>query len=287
MLRTDWTRLRMAAVGALVAAVLAGPALADNERYSASAGARMSYGESPQQTFENQATPASASVGDLTYFAAAEASPRVVGGLATASVLAPPARTDGLPYPILVAASSDMTYRFHLAGENTGERVPVNVFGGASINWVGGAYGEADVYLAGESGDTDLFKTWRAVSDEPVSGGVNHKIDETLFLVPGVFYDVQLYARVFATPHYSGVDSLSAYAVATADPTFTVLGDFADRYTVVGVPQPQTPVGGVPEPAAWALMLTGFAGLGAMLRARRRGLSEVLTPVCRLAASSS
>ena len=27
---------------------------------------------------------------------------------------------------------------------------------------------------------------------------------------------------------------------------------------------------GVPEPASWALMLTGFGGLGAMLRARRR-----------------
>lgn len=28
--------------------------------------------------------------------------------------------------------------------------------------------------------------------------------------------------------------------------------------------------GGVPEPAAWALMLVGFGGLGAALRSRRR-----------------
>ena len=31
-----------------------------------------------------------------------------------------------------------------------------------------------------------------------------------------------------------------------------------------------TQSGGLPEPASWALMLTGFGGLGAMLRKRRR-----------------
>jgi hypothetical protein len=34
--------------------------------------------------------------------------------------------------------------------------------------------------------------------------------------------------------------------------------------------QPPPPTGGVPEPAAWALMLAGFGGLGAVLRRRRR-----------------
>ena len=36
-----------------------------------------------------------------------------------------------------------------------------------------------------------------------------------------------------------------------------------------------TPGGGVPEPAAWAMMLLGFFGLGSALRARR--------PACRMA----
>jgi hypothetical protein len=31
--------------------------------------------------------------------------------------------------------------------------------------------------------------------------------------------------------------------------------------------------GGVPEPAAWSLMLAGFGGLGAMLRRRRPALA--------------
>jgi hypothetical protein len=30
------------------------------------------------------------------------------------------------------------------------------------------------------------------------------------------------------------------------------------------------PVGGVPEPASWALMILGFGSAGAMLRGRRR-----------------
>lgn len=35
-------------------------------------------------------------------------------------------------------------------------------------------------------------------------------------------------------------------------------------------PSPTDPAGGVPEPASWALMISGFAGAGAMLRRTRR-----------------
>ena len=38
---------------------------------------------------------------------------------------------------------------------------------------------------------------------------------------------------------------------------------------------PPPPVGGVPEPATWALMLTGFFGMGGMLRSRRRWASTL------------
>jgi hypothetical protein len=31
----------------------------------------------------------------------------------------------------------------------------------------------------------------------------------------------------------------------------------------------------VPEPAAWALMVAGFGAIGAALRGRRRGVTEV------------
>jgi hypothetical protein len=35
------------------------------------------------------------------------------------------------------------------------------------------------------------------------------------------------------------------------------------------------PIGGVPEPAAWAMMLTGFFGMGAVLRGRRKAAGAV------------
>jgi len=62
----------------------------------------------------------------------------------------------------------------------------------------------------------------------------------------------------------------TATAVATGSDTFSV--HFRDdpgylqldSFSVSGV------VAGVPEPASWALMLTGFLGLGGMLRANRR-----------------
>ena len=39
-----------------------------------------------------------------------------------------------------------------------------------------------------------------------------------------------------------------------------------------------TPHDGVPEPAAWALMLTGFLGMGAMLRRRRAASPDPAAP---------
>ena len=46
--------------------------------------------------------------------------------------------------------------------------------------------------------------------------------------------------------------------------------------TTVNPPPVDPPVSGVPEPAAWALMLVGFGGLGATLRRRR---ATATTPI--------
>lgn len=69
----------------------------------------------------------------------------------------------------------------------------------------------------------------------------------------------------FSTETFSFIadtqDSTLTFAAPTADGTF-------DRATAIDtVSVSLTPV---PEPAAWALMLVGFGGLGATLRTRRR-----------------
>ncbi|WP_293382562.1 PEPxxWA-CTERM sorting domain-containing protein [Phenylobacterium sp.] len=67
----------------------------------------------------------------------------------------------------------------------------------------------------------------------------------------------------FSCGNFSGNETVyaSGYALADSSSVF-----FA---TVESV----SPAAGVPEPAAWAMMLVGFGGLGAAIRARRKSLA--------------
>jgi PEP-CTERM putative exosortase interaction domain len=58
------------------------------------------------------------------------------------------------------------------------------------------------------------------------------------------------------------------------------LNNFVDRYASLSqldnTSGEGTPVGGVPEPATWAMMLLGFGGIGvAMRRSRKHGLAQI------------
>ncbi|MBX3484700.1 PEPxxWA-CTERM sorting domain-containing protein [Phenylobacterium sp.] len=70
-------------------------------------------------------------------------------------------------------------------------------------------------------------------------------------------------AVVYGDDAYAGGHALNSLSsCASCDLDFRVVGSSEPR-------------GGVPEPATWALMLTGFAGLGARLRSRRRRAEAV------------
>jgi hypothetical protein len=84
-------------------------------------------------------------------------------------------------------------------------------------------------------------------------------------------------APAFDITHSFGpVDTTSSEVIGDVIPTSG--GDLAFNLTTEGPTLTITGVvtGGVPEPAAWTMMLTGFAGLGALLR-RRRALEPVLS----------
>lgn len=89
------------------------------------------------------------------------------------------------------------------------------------------------------------------------------------------------------TPLYLQITGSTATPVSLVDltpnlptPTWTYNTPMTFDFSVVLTDTPFTPGGGgsgvrgaAPEPAAWALMLVGFAGMGAVLRRRRRTLA--------------
>jgi hypothetical protein len=87
-----------------------------------------------------------------------------------------------------------------------------------------------------------------------------------------------LQREIWVEPNIDFVFTLETYAKArrglgsatVGRPVLRLDPDFADRYQLVRTAD-LPPTGAVPEPGAWALLLTGFGGAGVVLRLRRRG----------------
>jgi hypothetical protein len=110
----------------------------------------------------------------------------------------------------------------------------------APASWAGSGYPDNLIYP-----NNDAYGPGSAYLDTAGMG----------LTVPGSGYDLAIFA---VAPGVYGL-----YVAAADDPGDAVFED-EGTFTL-----------NVPEPAAWALMLAGFAGLGAMLRARRERANAV------------
>ena len=151
----------------------------------------------------------------------------------------------------------------------TSDQVVANGYGG--INWNGNwtAYSEDQPPYTAESSPYRVY--------DQSSGG-----DSFNFSTPVVFNGAYFAGNAFATVQFQlllggSVVATSSILDPSATPTFLASGysGLVDEVDVLS-PSPDffvmddvTYSGGVPEPAAWALMLIGVAGLGAALRGRR------------------
>ena len=128
-------------------------------------------------------------------------------------------------------------------------------FGTGSSN--GGANGFQTLRLRGffTTSDPSTPLTFNITSDDDVFVYIDgNYVDSTLDGIHGPRNDV------FGTSVGAGLHTFNLF-YADRHTTQAVL-----HFDVLGV---NLTSGGVPEPAAWALMITGFGGLGAMMRRRR------------------
>jgi hypothetical protein len=153
-----------------------------------------------------------------------------------------------------IDAVSLVTYRFTLSGPNTGNTVPVLLLG------------------SGSSAGGQNFLSFQNAFNSDYENTGNFVADQVLNLVPGWGYVLVLRAEAaVATGNlYNIGDTMTASAAV--DPTLTILGPDAQLYHFDGLPDSTIggPMAAVPEPATWAMMLSGFGLVGSAMRRRRR-----------------
>lgn len=73
------------------------------------------------------------------------------------------------------------------------------------------------------------------------------------------------FSEAFATTSFAGTAAYATFDF-TADPGRYILDNFSGTFGSTET--------GIPEPGAWALMILGFGGVGALARRRREGLTH-------------
>lgn len=257
---------RVLATGLLAMAVIA-PASAHVERYYYEAMARNSYANGFPGVRKDGAGEVPQYVDVVGAAGSADASH---GGTVYAGAEVHPIDPFDLNYQTEAVARGFLSYNFWVDGPDPDALVPVSFLGRGTIS-VNSTQALGEVMLrVGSIDDHMILDQWSArgslLQDQiegifQVVGGFD--ADRVFYLQPSKTYYVEMLAgaSVTASPN-------NAHARAMVDPVFTVLGDYALNYRVVGVPGGDTtpPTGPVPEPASWALMIVGFAAMGSMIR---------------------
>jgi PEP-CTERM motif len=159
-----------------------------------------------------------------------------------------------------------MNYSIVILGPTAVAQVQVNAKGAVTVSAIAGggsSNNSAEVIfgIAGEFSDKAFVGT---------SGLTTSSFNATYTrpLHTNQVYNVYLYGNLYASVsgNLGGGDAeFSGYI----DPTFKVVGDNADAYTLVFSPGIGN-VDAVPEPSTWAMMILGFLGLGRLAYRRKR-----------------
>jgi PEP-CTERM motif len=192
-------------------------------------------------------------------------------------------------------ASAAVQYTIRVVGPTTGALVPVRVtmsayagsldVPGPVVDIYGRGYyapivadAEAEVTLGYAEGDVPVgdpqlpsveaetvydyrYFDSGAGYPAPVLLGNGESFDGIVMIEANFDVEVDVAASAQAQFIGSAAYSESAGGSAYADPTFTIDDPAFADYTIVGVPVGPA-VAAAPEPATWAMMLLGFAGLG-------------------------
>jgi hypothetical protein len=112
----------------------------------------------------------------------------------------------------------------------------------------------------------------------PETGAQTQSFDGVVMMAPNEDIDVLVSAQASAEFADQFADQgVKVSDSAAADPTFKIDDASFSAYSITGVPEGSAPVMAAPEPATWAMLLMGFAGMGYMGYWRSR--SGVLGPV--------
>lgn len=158
------------------------------------------------------------------------------------------------PNPVTVAmAESNVTTVYLLMGSYTGQSFSV------TINGSDGAQTFSNISLPDFYGGSEA---------ETCSGGV---CVGTVYTVS----DVGAGGSGNSTTGFNGAYDMTEVAITLSSAENVTSAEFTSNgyeTLLFGITTAGLPIG-APEPSAWALMLTGFAGLGVALRSRRRTLA--------------